>query len=160
MTVSLVLCCSTVSDDSITGLDWTLFGIQGVSAVATVFAAWYAARAIVIARRQASETAERLRRERRIDFQLDVLRDLANHNLRGENVGWTGPEYRVLAALLPPDLVPLSRAVIGLASTPEAVATVQAREAQGISGSLREAFRPEIEEEIIVAIERLIRERE
>ena len=56
------------------GFEWALWGAQLISAIGTVAAIWYAAVANRNARRAETRSREALVRERRIDFQLELLK--------------------------------------------------------------------------------------
>lgn len=137
--------------------DWILFGTQIVSALGGALAVGYAAGTIRESKIQTAKSQQALIRERQIDFQLEVLRELAEFNLKGNNVAWAGSQFKILAAMLPIDLVPLARACVGLPSSPEAENSAYAATGN-TSGGPREHRRNEIEIEILQAIERLVAE--
>jgi hypothetical protein len=106
-------------------------------------------------KKQAKKSQDALIRERRIDFELGVLRDLAESNLKDDNVAWAGARFKVLAAMLPVDLISLARASVRLESTPEAEAAVSKLVVRAGHGSRRSQLSVQIEEEILAAIEQL-----
>jgi hypothetical protein len=91
-------------------MDWSLFVVQIVAAIATVAAAGLAAWAIWASTR-----------ERRLVFQLEVLRDLVAAVMRNE------PEtIQSLSMMLPMQDIQLTRASVHNPSTPSAEAKVAA----------------------------------
>lgn len=96
-------------------VDWLLFAVQLLSLIGTGAAALLAFLTIRQAKAQALESQDALVRERRLDFELDVLRDLVLAVSRGDHLNLRG-----LAVLLPADDIPLIRVMVGLQSTPEA----------------------------------------
>lgn len=101
-------------------VDWLLFTFQVLSLVGTVAAAWFAYLAIRQAKAQEGQAQKALIHERRLDFELDVLRDLALAVPRLDTASMTG-----LAVMLPVADIPLTRASLHLTSTPLATRKVE-----------------------------------
>lgn len=134
-------------------VDWILFATQLASVAVGAAAAWLAAVTIRATKTQAKQSQDALLRERRIDFELGVLRDLAEYNLKGHSVSWASEMFTVLAAMLPADLVPLARACVKLGSTPEAQAVCDGTILRNVV--LRDHFRADIQVEILAAVAHL-----
>jgi hypothetical protein len=62
-----------------------------------------------------------------VDFRLDLLKEIASFNLRDSYTAYADDEIRQRVTMLPIDLVPLTRAAVGLESTDEAKEIVAAR---------------------------------
>jgi hypothetical protein len=93
---------------------------QVAGTLGTLVAVWVAVVAIRAANAHARAAAQAALHERSIDFQLGVLRDLAEVNLRPDGTDLAIGQLKLLASMLPIDSVPIARAVAGLATTPEA----------------------------------------
>jgi hypothetical protein len=107
--------------------------------------------------RQGNKQTEALRVERHIDHDLDVLKELVD--LQVASFG----RVAAYARLLPADLIPVTRAVYGLPSTPDAVRQVDEREQAyvgeiGMRGRLL-ANEEALADELVAAIERRVAER-
>lgn len=125
-----------------------LFWVQIISAVGSVGAVIFAAWTIHEARKSATASATALVRERRIDFELDVLRDI--HSLINDLSRSGGRLKAQIRPLL--KLLPNAR----LDYTGKAVAVVRAdSELQWPTGDVRGEASREIEAEML----RLIAER-
>ena len=141
-------------------VDWVLFGTQIASTVAAAAAVWFAVVTNKNANEQAKRSHDALVRERRIDFELDVLKDLAEYNLLDDSVFGARARFVLLASTLPADLVPLSRAAVDLDSTTNAKDHVRAVRVNESSSSPRVLLRNRIQAEIVQAIARRVQERE
>jgi hypothetical protein len=133
--------------------DQWLFWFQVASVFATIAAAGLAAFAIWQTKKQAKESQDALVRERRINFELDLLRDLF---LASEHVDL--PRLR-LATALPIAAIPLTRAALGLPSSPEAVGMVlDLGLSVGESPSAAPTrLRPAIQSELLAAMDARVR---
>jgi hypothetical protein len=80
-----------------------------VGDIATAGAATFAAYAIWQSRRQAEKSARALIAERRADYEISVLRDLAENVWRSPNIADRNDRCRLLLNLSPADL-PIARA--------------------------------------------------
>jgi hypothetical protein len=129
-------------------VDWAQLG----GAIGAVAAIGYAAHSVQIAKRQGTESNERLIRERRIDFELDVLKELALVNLKDHNVANATAEFTLLTSLLGPEVVPLASAAVGLPSTPQVLADTKNVEINYLS-HLRIELQTRITTEIYAAIQ-------
>jgi len=96
-------------------VDWLLFSVQLLSVIGTLAAALFAYVAIRHAKAQAADAQAALVRERRLDFELGVLKDLLQTVVRADPEG-----ALALVTMLPIEDVPLTAAVLGVPSTPEA----------------------------------------
>ncbi|MFC4533073.1 hypothetical protein [Sphaerisporangium dianthi] len=128
-----------------------------VAALAGLAAVFFAIVAVRQASKQAAENMEALRLERRIDFELNVLSQLAEYNEKGSNVFGADARVRTLAGMLPEVLIPLTRSAVSLPSTPEADARTQ--QARPGASEARESLRNEIADEIYEAIQKRLEER-
>ena len=97
------------------------------ASIGTLTAAVLAAVTIRQAKRQAKASQEALLLERQVDFRLDLLKEIASFNLRGSHVAYADEEIRQRATMLPIELVPLTRAAVGLESTDDAKDVVAAK---------------------------------
>jgi hypothetical protein len=130
-----------------------------VTAVATAAAAVFAAWTIRQAKKQAQRSAAALVRERRIDWELGLLKEIAEA-AEGDD-SW---HSQLGLRLLGDKRLPILRAAVGMETTPEAKQFVTelhdargtARQAQSPLVVTREDVRQEIDEEIT----RLLDERE
>jgi hypothetical protein len=80
-----------------------------IGIVATVLAALLALGAVIQSGRQARKASEALRKERRLDFELDALRDLADELSHSSTVGGMGEQAKTLLRMLPSDGLQLTR---------------------------------------------------
>src|SRR5262245_47937180 len=94
--------------------DRALYVLQVVSVLATVAAVWFAAITIRQAKKQAQAAQVAQVRERQIDWELDLLKELF---LASERLDLT---VLRLARMLPMPVIPLTRAALRMGSTPEA----------------------------------------
>lgn len=78
-------------------LDLAVDVAQLVGAIGTVVAIGYAAVANRNARRAQTRSRDAQVRERRIDFQLDLLKELGEFNLRASNVSFATNEFTLRA---------------------------------------------------------------
>lgn len=97
--------------------DWVLLVAQVVGTAGTLGAVWLAVVTVRKSAAQARSAEEGLRRDRRIDFQLGILRELGQVNLRPDGTDLAIGQLKLLAAMLPVDLVPIARVVAGLETT-------------------------------------------
>ncbi|SRR6266568_2238631 len=138
-------------------VDWLLFGIQVISLLGTSAAAILAFLTIREAKRQAKDATDTLVRERRLDFELDILRDLV---LAVERVD--AAAVRGLALMLPATDIPLTRAAARLPANDQAEARLKAlglpaaaHPTSGIDG-----LKIEIADELVEAIATRVEERQ
>lgn len=101
-------------------IEWILFGVQIIGMLGTVIAVLFAVVAIRNGNAHTRAAQEGALRERRIDFQLGVLRDLGELNLSPDGSNKSIGQLTLLAAMLPIELVPVARVVAGLETTWEA----------------------------------------
>jgi hypothetical protein len=91
--------------------NWLTWASVAASAVAVIFAAG----AIWQASRQAAKANKALLRERRADFQLGLLKEIADDLIR-QGPHFPNSPMTIRARMLPVELVPLTRAVLHLPS--------------------------------------------
>ena len=137
--------------------EWAQTSLEVVATVATAVAAILAAVTIRQAKKQAAAAQAALILERRIDFELGVVTDLAVEHAKGSNVAFVQGHIQALASLLPIDLVPLTRAVMDLGSTVSA--TKLARDRQQPGSTKRESLRVEVAKELEAAANTLLQRR-
>ncbi|MEV6986821.1 hypothetical protein AB0M95_36955 [Sphaerisporangium sp. NPDC051017] len=149
-----------VSGGAVTGTTWKDW-VDVVAAAAGLLAVAFA---IVTVRQTAAQGAENMRalqRERRIDFELDVLSQLAEYNQKDTNTSGATARIETLARMLPKELIPLTRAAVRLPTTPEGEA--QVAEAKPAAAErhqqVRDHLRNEIADEVHKAIEIKLNER-
>jgi hypothetical protein len=132
------------------------------STIGTVIAAGFAAYSIGQSRRQAKASQDALLAERRIDFELGLLSDLAEHNEKGSNFSGRDKRMRTLALMLPTDTVPLTRAAFGLPTTENATerAAKERAAAREQQQSLPDYMKDAIAAELLAAVTAKLRERE
>ena len=141
-------------------VDWTLFVSQVISAFGAAGAIWFAALTIKGSKVQAKKSNDALIRERRVDFELRVLRDLAEYNLRSDHVSGAHEQFTVLAAMLPAELVPQARAAVRVDTAPRGREAVDASMANpSLSGTARNRLKLDIQQEILAAIALRVSER-
>ena len=99
--------------------------------------------------------------ERRIDFELDTLSELAEYNEKTSNVHGRDARMKTLAAMLPAELIPLTRAAVGLPSTAEGEEQVSKERprAAEIHGSVSDYMKQTLAEEILQTVASKLRER-
>lgn len=124
--------------------------------VATAVAAVLAYITIRQAKKQSAEASAALLTERVVEFRLHVLRELAEANIRSSNVSFASETVRVLASMLPRDLVPLTRAACNLPTTTEAKQRMSSISIPGGSSS-RDVMKPAVDQEIASAIQATLR---
>lgn len=136
---------------------WSMTTLDVVSALATAVAAGLAWWTIRQAKSQAAEAQAALLHERRADYVLEHLTAIALSNHKSSDTGWVDAEIKIHASLVPPELIPITCAAVGLPSTAEAQAHVAERYTieKDIHHSIRrrEAVHDEIVAEISAAIE-------
>lgn len=133
---------------------------EATGTLSTIAAALLAAGAIWQAKKAGDRNAELLVRERRADFDLDVLKDLAELVAQDVHVVTRVSRARVALQLLPPKTVPLCRRHFGLPSTPEADAE-HARLVGGMEPrNVAAEIRPALQEEILDAVTALLARRD
>jgi hypothetical protein len=138
------------------------------TAVATAAAAVFAAWTIRQAKKQAERSAADLVRERRIDWELGLLKELAQEAEGDVNVPGGGVRQGLLLRLrlLGDKRLPTLRAAIGMETTPEAQQYINKlrerdRQPEGIQLNSGLALaREDIRREIDTEITRLLRERD
>lgn len=91
--------------------------LEYANAIATSAAALLAAGTVVQSSRSSNENQKALIRERRIDFELDVLADLAELNTGSSNMAMRDARMKARAAMLAPEVIPVTR---GLPRRPQA----------------------------------------
>ncbi|TDB86284.1 hypothetical protein E1264_18500 [Actinomadura sp. KC216] len=134
-------------------IDW----VQVASAFFSAVAAGLALIAIVQAGKAATENQEAMIRERRIDFELDVLTQILTEMAYMTDPG-SRPKIKLLAAVLPVETVPLTRAVFQLESEPNSVE--EARDyGYTAGGPLPDALLERIREECTNSVQANLRER-
>jgi hypothetical protein len=142
--------------------DGILFGAELLSAAGTVVAIAIAVYAAIAANRAQLQAHEALIRERRIDFELVQLTELARYNALEHNVFGATANFWLAASLLPESLVEVARSSVGLPSTPEANAFVDSRRQAALEAgqAIRDFLRQDIHEEIQRAVARRLAERD
>ncbi|GAB3259839.1 hypothetical protein [Kineosporia babensis] len=146
-------------------LAWVVDIAQIFGALASAVAIVLALRSIKISRDQSAEADRRLVRERRIDYELGVLRDVALTLTRGSNVAFAGAELGVHAACLGPRVVPLVCAMPNQPSTAEAESRIAEARAQmkamlsmqrpsSVWDLLRDELQGEVLDQITLRVER------
>ena len=130
------------------------------STVATGTAAVFAAWAVWQSKVQAKKSQRALLLERRADFELGVLSQLAEYNEKPSSVTWADALFKSLASMLPESDVPIARACVGLPAPADAFSRVNARTA-GVQGSSkpRDLLRQDIAHEILAAVRLRVGER-
>ena len=134
--------------------DWPTGALVFVDVVAsgtTALAAGFAAYAIRQAKEQARAAQAALLHERVVDHRLDLLKELAEENEKPSNVAFVDASIKIRARMLPIDLVPLTRAAMGLESTDDAVQEVREGRLEG--NTARMSMRQAIADELVAAIE-------
>ena len=140
-------------------VDWVLFGAQVLSLIVTVVAVVLAALEIKLTRDDTRTSQKKQLKERRIDFELTVLRELlvAAHLtdvLRLKALAWTLPE----------EVVPITRAAAMLPTTEEGDRIVaQLPPVPGdtyLSSAYLNWLKDEVNDELVKAIEERVHERE
>lgn len=134
-------------------IDW----LEVVSTIATVAAAGLAAWTIRQSKKQAKESQDALIAERRIDFELGVLADLAELVEKRwlSDDGSRRLRIRTVAQMLPAETIPLTRAAAGLPTTDEAKAVAdERRKVAGFSDAhLLNDMKDELLEEIFRGVQ-------
>jgi hypothetical protein len=92
--------------------DWVLFGAQIVGLVIALVALGVAVFQVREARKEAKEAQETQRKERRIDFELTVLRELLIASNQGDVL-----RVQALASTVSESVVPITRAAAELPTT-------------------------------------------
>lgn len=133
------------------GFGWVVDLAQIVGALGTVVAIGYAAVANRNAKRAETRSRDAAVHERRIEFELGLLKELGELN--------STRRFKLLARLLRADLVPLTCAVVGLDSTPKARALVSDTRAGNAGVPVLDQLRVDIDDEIDAAVDRLLAER-
>lgn len=144
----LPACCAFVERDL---LGWIVDYSQIIGALGTALAIVFAARSIAVAKQQAADSNERFIRERRLQFEIETLRDLALQNVHDANVAMASERFRVLVTSLGPAVIPLAYAAIGLPSTLEGEQRL-APLLRGRQGTPRDLVKDEINEEVLTAL--------
>jgi hypothetical protein len=93
-------------------VDWVLFSVQLASLIVTGIAVVLAYLEIRQARGEAKKGQEAQLKERRVDFELTVLRELLIAAQGGDL-----PRVEALASTLTPSVVPITRAAVELPTT-------------------------------------------
>ncbi len=134
--------------------------LEYVNAGGTAVAALLAAGAIVQTARNSNQNQKALLRERRVDFELDVLAKLAELTLIS-NQGLRTLQMKAQAAMLDAELIPLTRAALMLDSTDAAKRRVEetSEERREHRQSPVEFFKQEITAEILAAVRKRLAER-
>lgn len=118
-----------------------------LASVGTLAAAVLAAVTIRQAKKQAKASQDALLLERRVEFQLDLLKELASFNLHSNDF-----EMRLRAEMLRPDLFPLTRKHLRLESTPEAADFLRRLRAAG-QVPVRDESADELQQAISTSLE-------
>jgi hypothetical protein len=136
--------------------------LEYANAIATGTAALLAAGALIQSSRNSNANQKALIRERRIDFELDILVDLAEANA-AEQVGTIrDTRLSTRSAMLPRDLLPITRAAVNLESSPEAEKLVEDQVADKLRNAMitkSNYLKQEICQEILEAIKTKLKER-
>jgi hypothetical protein len=138
------VCAAMISGVHRDLLDWTVDIAQIVGAFGSLVAILLAARSITVAKQESAESNRRFIRERRLEFELEGLRELALMSTQDISTATASARFGVLAASLGSGVVPLAVAAARLPST--AAAELQ------LAGRNRDDARPEIQAEILSAI--------
>ena len=133
--------------------EWVKTALDLLSVVATAAAAVLAAVTIRQAKKQAKASQEALRSERVAEFRLGLLKEIAHLNL--STTDYPDAEIRLMASMLPAQLIPFTRAVAGLDSTPAAERSLN-KHRHGIL--TRAGLREEIFDELLQAVEATVTE--
>ncbi|MBG0830530.1 hypothetical protein HS041_22470 [Planomonospora sp. ID67723] len=136
--------------------------LEYANAIGTLTAAGFAAWTIRQSAKSSAENQQALIRERRIDFELGILAELAELNANEEMGNNRTIRIGTKASMLPIDMIPITRAAVKLESTPEAEKIVQEKIAdKQISPFIRESnyLKEEISREVLNAITSRLSER-
>ncbi|MCU1657781.1 MAG: hypothetical protein JWO57_2437 [Pseudonocardiales bacterium] len=148
--------------------EWVLLIAQVLGTLGTLAALWVAVLTVRRGSKQARAAENAMLRERRIDFQLGVLRDLAQANLRPDGSDVAIGHLKLLAAMLPVHMVPFARVMAGLETT-QAAGELRDRTADRLKENACQdwstypvwgAFQQQIQDELVVAAGKLVRERD
>lgn len=101
----------------VTAESLTLLIAQVAGTLGTLAAVVIATITVRKAAQQARDAEAAMLRDRRIDFQLGVIRELAQLNLRPGGSAVEIGHLKLLASMLPVELVPITRAVAGIETT-------------------------------------------
>ena len=90
-----------------------------LSTIATAVAAWLAFIAITQSKRQAKENADAIVTERRVDYELGLLKELAEYNSASHTINQPDKfeQMSTRLRLLGPDRLPMTRALFDLPTT-------------------------------------------
>ncbi|MBB6351260.1 hypothetical protein FHU36_007843 [Nonomuraea muscovyensis] len=135
--------------------------LEYANAFGTLAAAGFAAWTIRQSTQSTDENQRALVRERRVEFELDVLADLVELNSQSSSVVTRDERMRARAAVLGIDVIPFTRAALSLESTPEAIGRVAKRdpERRDSRQSSIEFWGLDIMEELLSAIHARLEER-
>ena len=94
-----------------------------LSTIATAVAAWLAYIAITQSKRQARENAEAIVRERRVDYELGLLKELAEYDSASHTINQPDKfeQMSTRLRLLGPDRLPITRALFNLPTTDDGI---------------------------------------
>lgn len=101
-------------------IDWVLASGRAISVLCSVTAVAFTAVAVRRAERYARAAQAAVELERAITFHLGVLRDLGELNLSEDRSDRQIARLKLLAAMLPIEMIPLSRVLAGMHTTWEA----------------------------------------
>ena len=134
--------------------------VSVVASVATGAAAVLAAVTIVQSKRASAKAQAALLHERRVDYQLEQLVSLLENLPKGSNVAFVDAAMETRARLLPPELIPLTRAAFNLSTTPTGQSRIEQhriamqgnRDRQSTKDSMRAQLRDELEAAIAIVL--------
>lgn len=132
--------------------------VDVVVAAATVAAAMLA----LDANRRAAKSAEALVRERRIDFQLDVLMQIDELLTHSSSTYGRDARLKSLARLIPDDLLPATTVITGHSQNADGVALRDQalKRTENLHGtSVIDRCKKEMRDEVAIAVRRLLDER-
>ncbi|MDQ7911371.1 hypothetical protein RB614_43480 [Phytohabitans sp. ZYX-F-186] len=147
--------------------DWILLVSQLTGTVGAVAAVWVAVVAIRRGNANARAAELALLHERRVNFELSVLRDLGQVNLVPDGTPLAIGHLHLLASMLPIEMIPVARVVAGLETTWEA-GELRDKTADRLKDDPHQdwekypvwgALQRNIQDELIVAAENLVRDR-
>jgi hypothetical protein len=149
--------CTVTVDISRDWADWALFYIQIATLIGTVIAVFLAYGQIKQARQDAKAAQTAQLKERRVDFELTVLRELLIAANRVDHL-----HVQALALTLTPSVVPITRAAAQLPTTRDAermAARLSLPEGAHPTSYL-DSLKEQVTTELVKAIDKRVHERE
>jgi hypothetical protein len=138
-------------------VDWILFAAQLLSLFGTLLAVFLAYRQIKQARMEAKAAQVAQLKERRVDFELTVLRELLIAANRGAA---EYSRFRALASTLTPSVVPITRAAARLPTTADGERVAErVRETGDWAPALMDSLKDQVTYELVQAIAERVNER-